>query len=614
MFFWSTPPPPPPPPPSYWDEFTAHLSRSSSVTISILVLLASVGIFWRLSAAAKAPKAQNEKTIGRALQLEEDAGDEGGDSDSESEPSLAGSDDQDLSEDEETEVYDSKGYFCDMAFRPGLEALGNFSGDSANKAKGKVDKWQQDMVKGWVRPYQMCGQNRTHAFKLYGMNHVEPRLFGHTAPNDLRQGSLGDCWLITAMSSIAEFPSLVQRLFKQQELAVDGRYDIRLYDEETERWHVVTIDDRLPFMKKPGCYGRTIFCKPSKEGEFWPCLLEKAFAKFLDGYWRLEGGFIGIALVALTGKPSVYMKLRDADDLEKGKEHKSYEYLYGPDSDNTTHKCLLMRNPGKDQDWGAYSGSADTASWERGGEEPVDKIDDDEMWEKIKTWDSQGFLMGASSRSNYNGIIRGHAYSLIRAVEVEVEGHDEYTSLRLVKIRNPHAGNEWTGPFSDADEESWNAHPEALEACNHEVGEKEDGFFWMTWHEFKQGFKKFHLNLQASRTEGGDAELPRYDQIETGHVFSEEELAVSGHVWDGAPADDDEDSEEEIVAATGEDEDAEVVAKIEELMEQLKTKMAQLQETPPGDERKEIIKSISRKGRRLAVASELRPMGVPGFI
>jgi len=133
-------------------------------------------------------------------------------------------------------------------------------------------------------------------------------------------------------------------------------------------------------------------------------------------------------------------------------------------------------------------------------------------------------------------------------------------------------------------------------------------------HEFKQGFKKFHLNLQASRTEGGDAELPRYDQIETGHVFSEEELAVSGHVWDGAPADDDEDSEEEIVAATGEDEDAEVVAKIEELMEQLKTKMAQLQETPPGDERKEMIKSISRKGRRLAVASELRPMGVPGFI
>ena len=36
-------------------------------------------------------------------------------------------------------------------------------------------------------------------------------------------------------------------------------------------------------------------------------------------------------------------------------------------------------------------------------------------------------------------------------------------------MRNPHAGNEWSGPFSDADEESWGAHPEALEACGHEV-------------------------------------------------------------------------------------------------------------------------------------------------
>ena len=42
---------------------------------------------------------------------------------------------------------------------------------------------------------------------------------------------------------------------------------------------MLTIDDRLPFIKKEGYYGKPLFCKPTKEGEFWPCLLEKAFAK-----------------------------------------------------------------------------------------------------------------------------------------------------------------------------------------------------------------------------------------------------------------------------------------------------------------------------------------------
>lgn len=547
-----------------------------------------------LFAAAKDTK--EKKTTRRAVKLDNDGGDAG--SDSGSEPSIAGSDDQELPDDDENEEYDAEGYFCDKAFPPGLEALGNMTGDSANKTKGKIDKWQEDMLPGWARPHQVCGQNHTRTHVLWGFEEVEPRLFGHTAPNDLRQGSIGDCWLITAMSSIAEFPSLVQRLFKQQELAADGRYDIRLYDEETERWHVVTIDDRLPFMKKPGYYGRMLFCKPSLEGEFWPCLLEKAFAKFLDGYWRLEGGFIGVALAALTGKPSVYLSIG-----VDGAAHESSDFLYGPEWDSAAHKCLLMRNPGKDKQWSTWSAASEPAAWEAMGEEPVEQVDDDGLWERLKAWDAQGYIMGCSSRGDYNGVIGGHAYSLIRVVEVEVDGHEDYKSLRLVKIRNPHAGNEWTGPFADADEESWNAHPEALEACGHEVGEKEDGYFWMPFDEFKQGFKKFHLNLQASRTEDGDAELPRFDQIETGHVFSEEELAVRGHEWDGSPADDDEDSEEEIVAATGEDEDAEVVAKIEALMEQLKTMWAQLLDMPPGGERKELIKSISRKGRRLAAAS-----------
>lgn len=36
-----------------------------------------------------------------------------------------------------------------------------------------------------------------------------------------------------------------------------------------------------------------------EENEFWPCLLEKAVAKLVQAYYRLDGGFEQIALEML---------------------------------------------------------------------------------------------------------------------------------------------------------------------------------------------------------------------------------------------------------------------------------------------------------------------------
>jgi len=560
------------------------------VILSMVVIMITTKLYWMLSATGS--KDEKAKALPPGIKLLDAATAAGfGGCHSDMEPSIAASEDQGQDgDDDDMQEYDAEGYFCDLSFAPGLDALGNMTGDSANKTQGKVDRWQEDMLPGWARPHQMMGENRTKTHQLHGMEDVQPRLFGLTAPNDLRQGAIGDCWLITAMSSIAEFPALVQRLFKQTELAEDGRYDIRLYEEEGDKWHVLTIDDRLPFVKKPGYYGRTLFCKPSLEGEFWPCLLEKAFAKFLHGYWRLEGGFTGVALVALTGKPSIFFTIGQGDP------HQAQDFFYGAEWEQSAHKCILMRNPGKDKGWSTWYGELDQAVWDPIEEEPLTELDDDTLWDKLKGWDEAGYIMGASSRCDYQGVISGHAYSIIQVIEVGVEGHDDYDTLRLLKIRNPHAGNEWTGPFSDADEDSWNAHPEALEACEHEVGENNDGFFWMPFDEFKNGYSLMCLNLQSG------SELPRYDEIEEGHEFDEDQLKVDGHAWEGEPAEDDEDSEDEIEGgATGGD-DEEAKALIEALVESIQALWMELLELPPGDERKEVVKSIARKNKRLAAA------------
>jgi calpain-15 len=47
-------------------------------------------------------------------------------------------------------------------------------------------------------------------------------------PNDIRQGQLGDCWFLSALSSLAERPGMVRRLFITQEYNKEGIYQIKI--------------------------------------------------------------------------------------------------------------------------------------------------------------------------------------------------------------------------------------------------------------------------------------------------------------------------------------------------------------------------------------------------
>jgi hypothetical protein len=67
------------------------------------------------------------------------------------------------------------------------------------------------------------------------------------------------------------------------------------------------------------------------------------------------------------------------------------------------------------------------------------------------------------------GLIGGHAYSVIRAVE--------YRQKRFVVVRNPWGGSEWTGRWSDGSKEWTKEWLPALDALEHVFGE--DGEFVM---------------------------------------------------------------------------------------------------------------------------------------
>ena len=57
----------------------------------------------------------------------------------------------------------------------------------------------------------------------------EIKVFGDGIdPNDIIQGGLGDCWFLSALSSLAENPKLIERLFVTKEYNETGIYKVRV--------------------------------------------------------------------------------------------------------------------------------------------------------------------------------------------------------------------------------------------------------------------------------------------------------------------------------------------------------------------------------------------------
>jgi len=271
----------------------------------------------------------------------------------------------------------------------------------------------------WVRPEEIS---------------ENPKLYIDGAkPGDIKQGTLGDCWLLGAFCTLSTRGDLLENLFVETEYMESHGFIVCQFFKNGE-WKQVVIDTLLPYSDDSNTllYGRC-----ADKNEFWVPLLEKAYAKLHGSYEILNGGSMTEALVDLTGGASEKYNLRDPDTTKM--------------------------------------------------------IENGEIWSMLKKNHQLGYLLGcANSQKNDKGeaeeamgdkgILANHAYGIMDTRDID--------GLQLIRIRNPWGMGEWKGAFADEDEE-WDKHRALRERLDYEF--KDDGTWWMTFQDWCENYNKFYI-------------------------------------------------------------------------------------------------------------------------
>jgi len=277
---------------------------------------------------------------------------------------------------------------------------------------------------------------------------------GGVEPRDIGQGQLGDCWLLSAIACLAEFPGAVQNCFVTKEYSLLGKYQVKIFDRPKNKWTTITIDDLFPCDRKTG---NPVYARPNGD-ELWVLILEKAFAKYCGDYESLSGGHCLWGLEALTG---------------------DYVWRYSTKDAGTTWQRMDMVHLDRPNNRRAI-----------GLQATEEKHTKDDLFKILRKYDKRDAVLSAGTLGNDDkkkssqGLVQGHAYSILR---LKKSG-----DFRMILLRNPWGGDgEWTGAWSD-NSRLWEKNPHVKKDCKI-ISTENDGIFWMEFGDFCNNFKSIDV-------------------------------------------------------------------------------------------------------------------------
>jgi hypothetical protein len=126
---------------------------------------------------------------------------------------------------------------------------------------------------------------------------------------DPRQGAVGDCYLIAALSSVAwAFTYEIAQRCRATGTAQESFYDMITFFEGSSKV-LVEVTEKVP----TNAAGNFIYCRSTEDGEVWPAIYEKAYAKWRTGHsgdtpdlLTIAGGDPVLAMAQLTGRSRNY--------------------------------------------------------------------------------------------------------------------------------------------------------------------------------------------------------------------------------------------------------------------------------------------------------------------
>ncbi|TPP64985.1 Gill-specific calpain [Fasciola gigantica] len=284
----------------------------------------------------------------------------------------------------------------------------------------------------WLRPHQLTSSPK---FVADGISRF-----------DVKQGEIGDCWLLAAVASLSMHRELLENVipagqsFDEQAYGdyfpYCGMFWFRLW--RFGDWIDVVVDDRLPSRNR-----HLVFMHSSDRREFWSALLEKAYAKVIGSYGLMRGGCTAEAMEDFTGG------LTEIVDLGDKTPPRLFRNMVRSHARSSLMAC-----------------SIDSEVIE--GDGPM-------------------------------GLITGHAYSVTDVCVMKTNRGP----LEMVRLRNPWGNEkEWYGPWSDQSSEWKSISPQERQRIG--LTFENDGEFWMTFSDFSRYFSRLEFcHLGPENTDFG---------------------------------------------------------------------------------------------------------------